>query len=42
MGPEGAALLLLPPDSEAADLLATYLTGGAPAVAIWLSKRVAR
>lgn len=42
MGPEGAALLLLPPDSDAADLLAAYLTGGAPAVAIWLSKRIAR
>lgn len=42
MGPEGAALLLLPPDSEAAELLAAYLTGGGPSVAIWLSKRVPR
>lgn len=34
LGAEGAALLMLAPESEAASLLSAFLTGGSPAVAV--------
>lgn len=37
-----AALLMLPIDSPAADLLAAYLTGGPSAVALWLADQLRR